>query len=69
MTQKKSSSISLVKQVTAVLVNSTICDREDSRVACDVISKIAEWLHNNQCWENASAVLEAELEDFYKTKS
>jgi hypothetical protein len=65
----KQISSSLIQQVTAVLVNSTICDREDSRVACDVISKVAEWLHDNQYWENASAVLEAELEDFYKTKS
>jgi hypothetical protein len=65
----KQISSSLIQQITAVLVNSTICDREDSRVACDVISKVAEWLHDNQYWENASAVLEAELEDFYKTKS
>ena len=64
----KQISSSLIQQVTAVLVNSTICDREDSRVACDVISKVAEWLHDNQYWENASAVLQAELEDFYKTK-
>jgi hypothetical protein len=65
----KQISSSLIQQVTAVLVNSTICDREDSRVACDVISKVAEWLHDNQYWENASAVLQTELEDFYKTKS
>ena len=64
----KQISSSLIQQVTAVLVNSTICDREDSRVACDVISKVVEWLHDNQYWENASAVLQAELEDFYKTK-
>ena len=64
----KQISSSLVQQITAVLVNSTICDREDSRVACDVISKVAEWLHDNQYWENASAVLQAELKDFYKTK-
>ena len=34
--------------------------------ALAAIREVSAWLNNHQYWENASAVLEAELEDFAK---
>ena len=62
---------SLVERVRWVIGSAEVEDEstpEWTEEAVAAIREVSAWLNDHQYWENASAVLEAELEDFFKAQ-
>jgi ABC-type nitrate/sulfonate/bicarbonate transport system substrate-binding protein len=61
----------LVERVRWVIGSAEVEDEntpEWTEEAVAAIQEIAAWLHDHQYWENAAAVLYAELDDFRKAQ-